>query len=109
MENSKYHDATVVTSSCHANTECKNECDAAVLKSDTLTAADNYPWWGGDIKIPKVLSEFIIQIDTESKIRLNERAYEIKRIENQVFLTQCRYIPPTDKVFIEGYIRKNIE
>lgn len=109
MENAKYHDATVVNSSCQVNTDCKYECDAAVLKTDTLTAADNYPWWGGDVKIPKVLAEFVIQIDTESKIRLNERAYEIKRVENQVFLTQCRYIPPTDKVFIEGYIRKNIE
>jgi hypothetical protein len=109
MENSKYHDASVVNSSCHANTECKNECDAAVLKTDTLTGAENYNWYGGDFKIPKVLSEFVVQIDTESKIRLNYRAYEIKRIDNEVFLTQCRYIPPTDKVFIEGYIRKNIE
>ena len=64
---------------------------------------------GGDFKIPRILSEFVIQIDSESKIRLNEPAYEIKRIEKQVFLTQCRYIPTTDKVFIEGYIRKNIE
>lgn len=109
MESSKYHDATVLSSSCHVNTDGKRDCDAAVLKSDTLTAAENYPWKGGDVKIPKVLAEFVIQIDTESKIRLNEKAYEIKRVENQVFLTQCRYIPPTDKVFIEGYIRKNIE
>lgn len=85
------------------------DCDAGVLFSDTLPGAENYPWWGGDYKIPKVLSEFVVQIDSESKIKLNEPAYEIKRVEKQVFLTQCRYIPPTDKVFIEGYIRKNIE
>ena len=90
---------------------CGNEaaCNAAVLKSETLTNAENYPWFGGEFKIPKVLSEFVIQIDTEAKIKLNDTAYEIKRVEKQVFLTQCRYIPPTDKVFIEGYIRKNIE
>jgi hypothetical protein len=84
-------------------------CNASVVNSETLTEADNRRWRGGDIKVPKVLAEFVIQIDSESKIRLNEPAYEIKRIEKQVFLTQCRYIAPTDKVFIEGYIRKNIE
>jgi hypothetical protein len=89
--------------------DCKKECEAKVIESKTLTGAENYNWYGGDYKIPKVLAEFVIQIDSESKIKLNERAYEIKRIEKQVFLTQCRYIPPTDKVFIEGYIRKNIE
>ena len=101
--------ASVTSASIHASTDCRTECNAEVLSSDTLTGADNYPVWGGEYKIPKVLSEFIIQIDSESRIRLNEPAYEIKRIEKQVFLTQCRYIPPTDKVFIEGYIRKNIE
>jgi hypothetical protein len=108
MEN-KGHSTNLVSSSSHVNEDCGFECDAAVLQSDTLTKAENYPWWGGDIKIPVVLDEFIIQIDTESKIRLNERAFEIKRIENQVFLTECRYIAQTNKVFIEGYIRKNIE
>jgi hypothetical protein len=89
--------------------DCKKECNAKVVESKTLTGAENYNWYGGDYKVPKVLAEFVIQIDSESKIKLNERAYEIKRIEKQIFLTQCRYIPPTDKVFIEGYIRKNIE
>jgi hypothetical protein len=108
MEYSKY-DAKVVESNIHVSSDCKNECNAAVISSDTLPSAEYYPWYGGDFKIPKVLSEFVVQIDSESKIRLNEPTYEIKRIEKQVFLTQCRYIPPTDKVFIEGYIRKNIE
>jgi hypothetical protein len=107
--NSKGYNASVLSSYTHASTDCDTECEAAVIFSDTLPKADNYHWFGGDYKIPKVLTEFIVQIDSESKIRLNVPAYEIKRIEKQVFLTQCRYIPPTDKVFIEGYIRKNIE
>ncbi|PXV95719.1 hypothetical protein C8E03_101349 [Lachnotalea glycerini] len=98
-----------VVSTDAINTSGGNECNASVINADTLTNADNYPCCGGDFKIPKVLTEFIVQIDTESVIKLNEPAYEIKRIEKQVFLTQCRYIPPTDKVFLEGYIRKNIE
>lgn len=109
MDNFKYGNASVLSSDFHVSTDCDNECEAKVISADTLPSAENYPWCGGDFKIPKILSEFIVQIDSESKIRLNEPSYEIKRIEKQVFLTQCRYIPPTDKVFIEGYIRKNIE
>lgn len=100
--------AILVSSEAYAS-KCGKDCDAAVLKADTLTGAENHPWPGGNFKIPRVLSEFVVQIDSESKIRLNEPAYEIKRIEKQVFLTQCRFIPATHKVFIEGYIRKNIE
>jgi len=109
MEKFNSNHASILSSSAHVINDCDNECDAAVITSDTLPAAENYPWKGGDFKIPKVLAEFVVQIDSEAKIRLNEPSYEIKRVEKQVFLTQCRYIPPTDKVFIEGYIRKNIE
>lgn len=105
----KDQSASVVSSDFSVSSSCEKGCDAAVIKSDTLTNAENYCWYGGDYKIPKVLSEFIVQIDSEAKIRLNEPSYEIKRVEKQIFLTQCRYIPPTDKVFLEGYIRKNIE
>jgi hypothetical protein len=98
-----------VTSNCHDGQGHEVSCNAEVLKSDTLTLADNRPWEGGDFKIPKVLAEFVVQIDNESKIKLNDVAFEIKRVEKQVFLTECRFIPMTDKVFIEGYIRKNIE
>ncbi len=107
MEGKQFNPA--LSSEFSSKPNCVTECQASVISSETLPPAENYPWWGGDFKIPRVLAEFIIQIDSESKIRLNEPAYEIKRIEKQVFLTQCRYIPPTNKVFIEGYIRKNIE
>jgi hypothetical protein len=108
MDGFKEYNASVVSSNAHTG-NCENDCNATVFKADTLPGAENYPWFGGEYKVPKVLSEFIVQIDSESKIKLREPSYEIKRIEKQVFLTQCRYIPPTDKVFIEGYIRKNIE
>lgn len=84
-------------------------CNASVVSAETLPGSNNYSYDGGEFKVPKVLAEFVIQIDSESKIRLNEPAFEIKRIEKQIFLNQCRYIAPTDKVFISGYIRKNIE
>lgn len=109
MEHPKFCDSSLPNTNMHLGAACKEECNAAVISADTLTAAENYPWCGGDFKIPKVLAEFVVQIDSESVIRLNEPSYEIKRIEKQIFLTECRYIPPTKKVFIEGYIRKNIE
>lgn len=91
------------------NFSCDSTCNARVISADTLAPATNYQWPQGQYKIPKVLAELVIQIDSESRIKLNEPSYEIKRIEKQIFLTQCRYIAPTSKVFIEGYIRKNIE
>jgi len=109
MDKNYTDQASIVSSFAHASTDCAKGCEAAVINSDTLPAAENFPVKGGDIKVPIVLAEFIVQIDSEAEIRLNEPAYEIKRVEKQVFLTQCRFIPPTDKVFIEGYIRKNIE
>jgi hypothetical protein len=84
-------------------------CNASVVSSSTLVEADNEPWCPGKFKVPVVLAEFVIQIDTEAKVRLDEPTYEIKRIDKQVFLTQCRFVGGTDKVFIAGYIRKNIE
>lgn len=109
MDNyNKAKNASVLSSETYAS-KCEQGCEARVLQSDTLTGAENYPWPGGDFKLPRVLSEFVVQIDSESEIRLNEPAYEIKRIEKQIFLKQCRYISTTNKVFIEGYIRKNIE
>jgi hypothetical protein len=109
MSANKDYGASVLSSDAHVSSNCEKQCDASVINADTLPAAENYCWFGGDFKIPKVLAEFIVQIDSEALIRLNEPSYEIKRVEKQIFLTQCRYIPPTDKVFIEGYIRKNIE
>lgn len=100
-------------SECKCNDKGHNkekECKGAVLDSYTLsecsnTCPQNYP----NYKVPVVLSEFTVQIDTESKIRLCEPAIDIKRIKKNVFLTQCRFIPGTCKVFISGYVRKNIE
>jgi hypothetical protein len=70
-------------------------------------------------KIPVVIAEREIQIDVETELRLNEPYYEIKRIKKTVFLTQCKLLPTsgviTDgvlisgKLFISGYVRKNIE
>lgn len=61
------------------------------------------------VKVPFIIGDFIVQIDMESKIKLPEPSSEIKRIKKNVFLTQCRFILNTNKVFLKGFIRKNIE
>ena len=67
------------------------------------------------VKVPVVLAEKTIQIDVESSVKLEQEALEIKRIRKNIFLTQCRLIPRggftpcSGKLFIQGYVRKNIE
>ena len=71
-------------------------------------------------KIPVVLGEREIEIDVEAELRLNEPFLEIKRIKKNVYLTECNLLPSsgiiaTDgtlisgKLFISGFVRKNIE
>ncbi|RDI38518.1 CsxC family protein [Falsibacillus pallidus] len=75
------------------------------------------------LKVPVAVAERTIQVVTEADIPLNPPATEIKRVLKDVLLTQCKLIPVefqpipgTDfrfvtraKLFVEGYIRKNIE
>jgi hypothetical protein len=63
----------------------------------------------GIAKVPVVIGAFTVQINMESKIKLPEPALEIKRIKKNVFLTQCRVIEGARKVFLKGFVRKNIE
>ncbi|MBE6054439.1 MAG: hypothetical protein E7212_11190 [Clostridium sartagoforme] len=68
------------------------------------------------VKLPVVLAEVNITIPVEATIKLDKEVLEIKRIRKNVFLTQSRIIPfsqdsefGTGILFIEGFIRKNIE
>ncbi|WP_313890942.1 CsxC family protein [Psychrobacillus sp.] len=76
------------------------------------------------IKVPAVLAESKIQIVVEANISLDPPAVEIKRVLKDVFLKQCKLVPTAfsdkeactgvrtvtrAKLFIEGYIRKDIE
>lgn len=68
------------------------------------------------VKVPVVLAEPKIEINLESFVKLEEPAIEIKRIRKNVELTQCDVLPsfshckkPTIKLFLAGFVRKNIE
>jgi len=71
-------------------------------------------------KIAVVLAETEIQVDVEAEFKLKEPFFEIKRIKKNVYLTQCKLLPRSGKIgkdgtlisgklFISGFVRKNIE
>lgn len=78
--------------------ECKNQYYIPMGRTGPLIA-----------KVPVVLSELEVQIDVESEIKLQEAALDIKTIDKHVYLTQCKLIPYTNKLFIAGYVQKNIQ
>lgn len=59
--------------------------------------------------VPVVISQFELEIATEAEIDLDRLAIEIKRINNKVYLEQCRLIPEVNKLFIKGFVRTSIE
>lgn len=97
--------------------ECNHqeECQSGVVGPITLCECENHcrkPMGHKGpmiVKVPVVLSEAKIQIDVEADIRLEQRAYDIKTIDKKVCLTQCHLVPYTNKLFLKGYIEKNIQ
>jgi len=61
------------------------------------------------VKVPVVLGETTIQIDMNAKINFPEPVLEIKEVKKNLKLTQCRLLLPTNKLFIKGFVRKNIQ
>lgn len=60
-------------------------------------------------KIPVVLAELTIQVNVDSTITLPEPVLEIKQIKKHLKLTQCLLLQDTNKLFLKGFVRKNIE
>ncbi|WP_407271084.1 CsxC family protein [Radiobacillus sp. PE A8.2] len=60
-------------------------------------------------KVPVVLSELSLQLDLDTMIKFPEPVLEIKDVKKRVKLTQCRLLLPTNRLFIKGFVRKNIQ
>lgn len=122
---------------CYNDYSNKN-CESKIITSKTLPEFPNEfkepHGISGPLvaKIPVVISELKMQIDVESEIKLEEPALEIKRIKKNLFLTECKLVcvkePKQEdeddkkwwpdsrkeeccwgKLFIKGFVRKNIE
>ena len=68
------------------------------------------------VKIPVVLTECTVTITVESSLKLEDVVLEIKHIRKNVYLNQCKLIPNSENgkpntgiLFLDGFIRKNIE
>ncbi|REJ09274.1 CsxC family protein [Halobacillus trueperi] len=60
-------------------------------------------------KVPVVLAELNVQLNINETITFPEPVLEIKDIKKRVALTQCRLLLPTKKLFLKGFVRKNIQ
>ncbi|CAM4259891.1 CsxC family protein [Lederbergia lenta] len=60
-------------------------------------------------KVPVVLAELTLQTNVDALIKFPEPVLEIKDIKKHVKLIQCRLLLPTNKLFVKGFIRKNIQ
>ncbi|WP_243522867.1 CsxC family protein [Bacillus pseudomycoides] len=101
--------------------DCKVKAETQIPFSDT--EATPVLTRNPIVKIPVVLAERTLQIVVEANIPLCPPAVEIKRVLKDVFLQQCKLVPveyePINetgflrvtraKLFVEGFIRKNIE
>lgn len=81
-----------------ALSQCENKCYTPMGRTGPLVA-----------KIPVVLSDVEVQIDVEAEIRLEDAAIDVKTVDKHIYLTQCKLIPNTSKLFIAGYVQKNIQ
>ncbi|WP_240473184.1 CsxC family protein [Oceanobacillus caeni] len=83
--------------------------------TSTVGECDNHPFTPhvsiGKIftKVPVVLAELELQLNLDTKITFPEPVLEIKDVKKRVNLTQCRLLLPTKKLFIKGFVRKNIQ
>lgn len=61
------------------------------------------------LKVPVVLGETTVQIDVDSTIHFPEPVLEIKKIKKNIKIVQARLLLPTNKLFLKGFVRKNIQ
>ena len=103
------------------NCSCLSDCRGGVVSSATEPSCTSLsvpsvtaPPGLIVVKVPVVLAELSATIPIIAQLKLEEKAMEIKRITKNAYITQCHLIPPrmyaaSITLFIEGFIRKNVE
>lgn len=61
------------------------------------------------IKVPVILAEPKIQVHIDTIITFPTPVLEIKDIKKRLKITQCKLLLPGNKLFIKGFVRKNIQ
>jgi hypothetical protein len=60
-------------------------------------------------RIPVVLAEATISTNISTVINFPNPVLEIKRIKKSLKIVQCHLVPGTNQLFLEGFVRKNIQ
>ncbi|MBI6875547.1 CsxC family protein [Clostridium aciditolerans] len=114
-------DNDVCDCSHHDHDEHCDSCRAKIINTHTGCQCSNKKVVPKTIapgafvgKIPIVLAETTITIPVISNIKLEHKALEIKNINKNLYVTQCHLMETTPcattgTLFIEGFVRKNIQ
>ncbi|MEH6949140.1 DUF3794 domain-containing protein [Bacillus sp. JJ634] len=89
-----------------------NESNCSAIQCECIQVQLHHPYIPmGEmvVKVPVVLAHLTLQISLDAIITFPEPVLEIKDIKQKVVLTQCQLLLPTNKLFITGFIRKNIQ
>ena len=89
------------TSDCHVTSnmhDCKSQCHHPKVSIGKIVT-----------KVPVVLAELTLQVNVDATITFPEAVLEIKDIKKTIKLTQCRLLLPSNKLFVKGFVRKNIQ
>ncbi|WP_156964292.1 hypothetical protein [Clostridium sulfidigenes] len=85
-------------------------CKSNVLQCNQSENLENYSDFNlGVTKIPIILSEFETQVFIETIIKFPEPVFQVKSLEKNVFLNKCELILDTNKLFIRGFIKEDVE
>ncbi|MDV3427482.1 MAG: hypothetical protein LIR50_10660 [Bacillota bacterium] len=97
------------------------DCSASVI-SEIMPLCQSFPHFSEaakapvTVKIPVVLAECRTAVNIESSIKMQDNISEIKGSSKHVFINQCKLAPSFENsnpdsslLFIDGFIRKNIE
>lgn len=60
-------------------------------------------------KLPVTLAEITLQLNLDACIDFPQPVLEIKDIKKHIKLVQSRLLLPTNKLFVKGFVRKNIQ
>lgn len=60
-------------------------------------------------KVPVVLAQLTLQVNIDACIKFPQPVLEIKDVKKHIKLVQCRLLLPTNKLFVKGFVRKNIQ
>lgn len=60
-------------------------------------------------KVPVVLAELTLHVNLDACIKFPKPVLEIKDVKKQIKLVKCRLLLPTNKLFVKGFVRKNIQ